>query len=435
MGSKNLKAVAVRGNGSKGVQDRGKLKEIAQWLIGEGKKLWEPMHLHGTNRNLRNLSDAGGLPTRNFNLGHFESADDITGVTVSESILVDRTTCYSCVVRCKRAVEIKQGPYRVDPAYGGPEYETAAALGSNCGVSDLDAVAAGNQLCNAAGLDTISGGMMVSFAMECFENGIITEQDTGGLSLRFGNAEAMVKLLGMIVEREGIGEILGRGYRACIEAWGPKAEPFAIHVKGQPLAMHEPRLKFGLGLGYAISPTGADHVHNLHDTLFATEDNLFKLRPYGILKPVLPQEFGGEKIRLFYYVALNELLKNMLGLCLFLPYDPNRIVDIVRGITGWDTSLAEMFKGAERGMALARAFNAREGFTAADDTLPERFFQSFEEGPLKGVFPDREGFQSALEDLYSVLGWDPVSGAPTRGKYGELGLDWVAEQMERDGNL
>ena len=425
MGSKNLKAVAVRGSGKKAVANRRRLAEIARWILTDRKTSWEPLHTHGTDRGLPDLSICSGLPTRNFRGGQFEEAQKIGGETMTDTMLVGRATCYSCVIRCKREVEVTEGPFRADRKFGGPEYETAAAFGSNCGVSDLRAVAAANALCNAHGLDTISAGMMVSFAMECFQAGIIGEKDTGGLKLAFGNAEVMVRLVQMIVDRQGIGDLLASGYEACIERWGEAARPFALHVKGQPLPMHEPRFKYALGLGYAVSPTGADHCHNIHDTGYETEGGLEKTRPFGILEPMPAQDLGRPKVRLFYTMLHSELLKNMIGLCGFVPYTPNMLVEAVAAITGWDTSLFELFKAAERGMALARAYNAREGLTAADDRLPDRFFEAFESGPLAGTVPTRERFAEAMEEFYQMAGWDPQTGAPTRAKAAELGVEWI----------
>ena len=429
MGSKNLKAVAVRGTLGKEVADPAKMREFARWLLDEGKPRYQGLFDHGTNGDLISLSRDGGLPTNNFKLGQFAQAEKITGTTMTKTILVGRPTCYACVVHCKRAVEVKDGPFKTDPRYGGPEYETAGALGSNCGVDDLAAIAKGNQICNAAGLDTIGAGMMVSFAMECFENGLITERDTGGLKLNFGNAEAMVRLLEMIRDREGIGDLLAQGYRACIEKWGPKAAPAALHVKWQPLPMHEPRYKFGLGLGYAVSPTGADHTHNVHDTAFATEVGLEAVHPFGILEPMHPQSLGLDKVKLVFYHTLSRVLKNSMGLCLFVPFGQNMKAEIIRAVTGWDTSLFEIMKVAERNMAMARAFNAREGFKAKDDWLPDRFFEPFTSGPLKDVAHDRAQFRRALDAYYGMAGWDPVTGAPTRTKLAELDLDWVAEEL------
>ncbi len=431
MGSKKLKAVAARATAKKEVHDDAKIREIAQWLLGEGKPKYQRMQDMGTPGVLDGLQKGGGLPTRNFNLGDFEQAGAINGPTMTSTILTGRGTCDACVVRCKREVEIKEGPFKTSSAYGGPEYETLAALGSNCGIGDLAAISRGNAICNGEGLDTIGAGMMVSFAMECFENGVITEKQTGGLKLNFGNGAAMVKLLEMMVSREGIGDLLAGGYKACIEAWGPKAKQYAHSVKGQPCPMHEPRFKYGLGVGYAVSPTGADHCHNLHDTLFTTDVGLEGVYPFGVLQPLPADDMSPAKMRMLYYQQHFSLLKNHLGMCIFVPYGPNAVVDIVRAVTGWDTSLFELMKASERGMAMARAFNAREGFTAKDDTLPERFFERFESGPQKGKSQDRQQFQSALNTYYQIAGWDPASGAPMAAKLYELDLGWVVDELAK----
>ncbi|MEW6750738.1 MAG: aldehyde ferredoxin oxidoreductase family protein [Candidatus Latescibacterota bacterium] len=431
MGAKRLKAVACRGTRAKKVANREKIKEIASWLTGEGKPRYLGLQENGTDGGLIYLHQDGGLPTRNFREGQFEEAERITGKTMTDTILKGRGTCYACVVRCKRIVEVEEGSFKTDPVYGGPEYETCGALGSNCGVGDLAAVARGNALCNAEGLDTIGGGMMVSFAMECFEHGIITEADTGGIQARFGNGEAMVRLLEMTIAREGIGDLLAQGYEACIQAWGPAARAFAIEVKGQPLPMHEPRYKFGLGLGYALSPTGADHVHNIHDTAFTTEVGMGGVHALGFTRPLPKDDLSPDKVALMRHYTNFSLLKNVLGMCLFLPYDPNMTVDIVRAVTGWDTSLFELMRGAERSLAMARAFNAREGFTAKDDYLPDRFFEAFTSGPLRGVAQKRHEFRAALETYYRMAGWDPALAAPTRATYQDLGLEWVADDLAR----
>ena len=431
MGSKNLKAIAVRGTVGKEVADPSVLQGITRWLLGEGKPKYQGMQDHGTDGGLMDLNAGGGLPTRNFKQGQFEQAQAVTGETMTKTILVDRPTCYACVVRCKRAVEIKEGPYKTERKWGGPEYETVSSLGTNCGIGDLAAIAKGNAMCNAAGIDTIGAGMMVSFAMECFENGLITEKDTGGIKANFGNADAMLKLLDMIIKREGIGDLLAQGYKPCIAKWGKRAEEYAIHVKWQPAPMHEPRFKFGLGLGYAVSPTGADHMHNIHDTMVETEAGLEEVTPYGVLEPLPSQDLSLAKVRVTYYHTMSQVLKNMIGMCHFPPFAPNMVTDIMRAVTGWDTSLFELFKAAERGWAMARAFNAREGFTPKDDTLPDRYFEPFTSGPLKGVAHDRNQFKVALDTYYQIAGWDPVTGAPTRAKCAELDLGWLADDLAK----
>ena len=427
MGSKNLKAIAARGSGRKELHQSEPIDAYKKWLLGDGKPKYQGLQDHGTSGGTQGLSDDGGLPTKNFKFGQFKQAGKITGKTMTETILSGRGTCSACVVRCKREVKVEGGEFETDPIYGGPEYETVGAMGSNCGVSDLAAVAKGNAICNAEGLDTIGGGMMVSFAMECFEAGLITTEDTGGIEARFGNASAMVKLLEMTVKREGIGDLLAQGYEACIEAWGEEARKFAIEVKGQPLPMHEPRYKFALGLGYALSPTGADHVHNIHDTAYTTDVGMESVYPFGILDPLPKDDLSPAKVRLFRYHTNFSILKNMVGMCLFLPYSPNDTVDIIKAVTGWDTSLFEIMKAAERALALARAFNAREGFTAKDDYLPDRFYHKFRSGPLKGVAHNRKQFKDALRTYYDMAGWDRKTGAPTDATLYDLDLGWVVE--------
>ena len=433
MGSKNLKAIAVRGTEGKEVHDEDKIKEIAKWMQTDAKSAWEARNLYGTGSILMSLNEGGGLPTRNFKEGQFEEAENVSGPAMAETILVAKPTCYACVIRCKRRVEITDGPYKTDRKWGGPEYETVGSFGTNCGIGDLAAISKANAVCNAAGLDTIGAGMMISFAMECFENGVIDEKDTGGVKANFGNADSMLKLLMMLKNREGIGDLLSRGYKPCIEKWEKKAEEYAMHVKWQPFPMHEPRFKSGLGLGYAMSPTGADHMHNMHDTIIESPSGLGLVRPYGILEATSAQDLSPAKARALYHYTMTQTLKNMIGMCHFPPFNPNLVTDVVRAVTGWDTSLFELFKAAERSWTMARAFNLREGIDASTDTLPDRLFEPFTSGPLEGKVFSRKQFDRAKEIYYQIAGWDREYGRPTEGKYVELGLEWLLEKMAKLG--
>ncbi|TEU08193.1 MAG: hypothetical protein E3J25_12370, partial [Anaerolineales bacterium] len=260
MGSKNLKAVAVRGHSRPEIHDRDKVRALARW----GRENFEDsgvysMSLHGTAAGIDNLQEIGGLPTRNWSSGVFEGWEKIWGQTVTDTILKDRDTCYGCIVRCKRVVETKE-PYEVDPLYGGPEYETLATMGSYCCVDDLGAIAKANELCNKYGLDTISCGAAVAFAMDCYENGILTKEDTGGIELRFGNAQALVKMVEMIAKREGLGDLLGEGSYRAAQKIGRGAEDLAVHCKGQDFPAHVPQAKRSMALIYAVHPFGADPV-------------------------------------------------------------------------------------------------------------------------------------------------------------------------------
>jgi len=329
-------------------------------------------------------------------------------------------------------------PYKVDPTYGGPEYETVAALGSNCGIGDLVAIAKGNELCNAYGLDTISTGSAIAFAMECYEKGLLTGKDTDGVELTFGNAPAMIEMVERIARREGLGDLLAEGVKRAAERMGPEAQKYALQVKGQEIPMHEPRWKQGLGVGYALSPTGADHCHNLHDDMYAKEKRaLREIRALGILEPLPVDDLSPAKVRLLLYVTNWQILTNSLGLCMFLPYDFHQVRDITNVVTGWNTSLWELLKVGERGHALARAFNAREGLTPEEDRLPRRFFSPLgaDTPALEGVAIEEERFKEALITYHGMAGWDPATGIPTRERLEELDIGWVAEELAQWGKL
>jgi aldehyde:ferredoxin oxidoreductase len=437
MGSKNLKAIAVRGRRKPSVADPEGLRSLARWLAKNYMDRAGGLHKDGTAGDVEYLNKKGGLPTRNFQAGSFEAAEAIAGPTMTDTILVGRKGCFSCAIRCKRRVAAEE-PYKVDPTYGGPEYETVAALGSNCGVSDLVTIAKGNELCNAYGLDTISTGSAIAFAMECYEKGLLTRKDTDGLELTFGNAPAMIEMVERIARREGLGDTLAQGVKRAAERIGSGAEEYALHVKGQEIPMHEPRWKQGLGVGYALSPTGADHCHNLHDNLYTRETRSFRrAQALAILEPLPVDDLSPAKVRLYHYVGTWRLLLNSLGLCLFLPYDYHQVRNLVNAVTGWNTSLWELLKVGERGHALARAFNAREGLTPEDDRLPHRFFSPLgaDTPALKGVAIEEERLKKALVTYYGMAGWDPTTGIPTRERLEELDIGWVAEELAKRGRL
>jgi aldehyde:ferredoxin oxidoreductase len=429
MGSKNLKAIAVRGKKKMEVADEESVKELTKWLKDTYEEPYFSIGNLGTARVTVMLSEQGILPTFNFREGSFEGAEAISGETMSKTILVRRGTCYGCFVRCKREVQVNE-PYSVDPIYGGPEYETVAAFGSMCGIDDLKAISWANQLCNAYGLDTISTGNLISFAMECYEKGILKKGDTGGMDLRFGNVEAMIQMVEMIGKREGFGDVLADGILSAAKRFGKGADRFAMHVKGMPLPFHEPRGKVGVGLGYAVSPTGPDHMEFPHDPFWSTEAGIALLRPLGILEPVDVFDLGPKKVRIFIYLQQYWDLLNSLGICMFTakPFGPhtfNEIVDYVKAVTGWETSLFDLLKVGERHAHMARIFNLREGFTSKDDSLPDRLFNPMEGGTLKGKKVDKQQFSKAIETYYEMMGWDPETGIPKKEKLAELDLDWL----------
>ena len=424
MGSKNLRAIAVRGRQKVELADSRAVTSLARRIrdILKTHRAAVAMSQNGTAGGLVALNAAGGLPTRNFKEGVFEGAEKISGQLMNESILAGRGGCYACPIRCKPEVSVGE-PYNVDPLYGGPEYETLAALGSDCGIDNLEAVAKGNQQCSAYGLDTISTGASIAFAMECFENGILTDKDTDGMKLNFGNAEAMLQMVEMIARREGLGKVLADGVAKAASAFGKRAEEFAMHVKGQEIPMHEPRFKPGLGVGYTISPTGADHCHNIHDSAFTMRVG-GALRALGVSEPLPCQELSSAKVRMLVYGSLWQHTLNCMVFCNFVPFTTAQMVELVTGITGWDTNVWELMKVGERCINMERAFNIREGKNKADDYLPKRFFNAFDSGPLKGVGIKEEELVKAIDTYYGMVGWDK-EGTPSLAKLQELGIEWV----------
>lgn len=439
MGSKYLKAVAVRG--STRYTDHA---HDAAWIAEFGKKLakdvrqnplsWD-LQVKGTPGLTAGLDAGGMLPTRNFHGGSFEGVENIRWEAYEKDLLTARRSCYACAVRCKREVKIDDR-YQVSDSFGGPEYEAIAGFGSNCGVDDLQAIAKANEMCNRFTMDAISCSGTVAFAMECFEHELIGPEQTGGLDLRFGNADAMVRCVELIARREGIGNLLAEGSKRAADVIGGDAPYFAMQVKGQELALHEPRGKVGVGLSYATSETGAEHLTAFHDPVLANPDSIqYKgVQPLGVKEPVAPRDLGRRKVE---YYTLMEHWNNWgktSGLCYFGPAPRSfiaitDIVEAVRAATGWDITLEDLMRIGERANNLARVFNAREGFARKDDTLPDRLFQPLESGALAGVAYPREEFERALTDLYEIKGWDIETGIPTRERLAELGIEWAAEKL------
>ena len=276
MGSKNIKAIVVRGKSKRLPTAAPKeLNQLAR-AGAAGRKDnpdVEGLHEHGTASGLLYQHMTGTLPTRNYNAGQFEHFEAISGETMTETILTERDTCYACTVRCKRVVETEWMNNPVEPKHGGPEYETLATFGSYCGVSDLDAIANANKLCNEYGLDTISAGATIAWAMECYENGLLSEEEVG-FPLEFGDAAAMGRTTELLANREGFGDMLAEGSRKAADRLG-KGYEYLITVKGAEAPAHMPQVKRGLGLIYAVNPFGADHQSSEHDPMI--EDGALEL--------------------------------------------------------------------------------------------------------------------------------------------------------------
>ena len=427
MGAKNLKAIAVRGSKVNAPVDKVGAKSTLTFFKEHYDRARDRFHQTGTAGGLLNLEASGILPTRNFRDGSFEHAKAISGQKMAETILVNRGTCYACMVACKREVEVKE--LGVTPRFGGPEYESLAATGSLCGVGDLNALAKINQLLAQYVLDSISTGVAIAFAMECYEHGIITKTDTGGVELVWGSAEAVEQMVHLIGRREGIGELLGEGVKRAAERLGRGSERFAMHVKGQELPMHDPRGKKSLALAYALSPTGADHMEAPHDPLYeGFHPDGHPLGGLGLIEPVKMLDFGPRKVRAYYYTQQVWSFYNSVGMCDFVGAPLNALgleqfLGYVNSVTGWNMSLYEMMKVGERSNTLARLFNCREGFTPADDVLPARMHEGIGNGALKGERVDPDQFLAARRLYYEMAGWDGETGEPTAARLAELEVD------------
>jgi len=432
MGAKRLRAVAVRGTGVVEVADPEGAKEIVDYVLGLRDR-WLGLHEDGTGGGIVQMDEVGRLPTRNFREGKFEGAGKIAGTTMTERFLIGRDTCHACPIACKRVVEV-DGEYKADPTYGGPEYESLASLGSICGIDNLEAVIYANQLCNAYGLDTISTGVTIGWAMESFERGLLTIEETGGLELRFGDHRVMTRLVEQIARREGLGDLLAEGSLRAARRVGRGTERYAIQAKGQEYPMHDPRWQFGLGVGYVTSPTGADHMHNFHDSGVESEAGAARMKPFGIFTgPLERTTLPAVKPVLAATAIRARVLNNCVGLCMFLPYRLENFREIVHAVTGWDVSDLELLRVGERALAMARLYNAREGFTPADDALHPRFTEPLMLAGVEGASISEEEMREAVDLYYELQGWDKKTGAPTRAKLLELSLDWAVDMLDGIG--
>lgn len=426
MGSKLLKAVAVRGHGRIEVADEAALiamvKEIAHRVRTE--PLCQHFSKGGTAGDFALFFSLGDTPAYNWSRSDFGGPGDPSVEKLKlDDVLVGTRTCYACPYACRRVVTVRNGKYATEERVEGPEYEAVAALGSNCGIDDIKAVSKLNDLCNLYGLDVISFGCTIAFAMECYEKGIITKEDTDGIDLRFGNADAVIDMFHKVVNREGFGNVLAEGTRAASRIIGRGSERYAMEVKGLEIAMHDPRAAQGMGHHYACTPTGGRHTEGL--TLS------FEL---GRAKSELPLPKLGDRFSTEGKAILTKVVEdwrafqNAGGWCIFS--DPfgayggqRNFLKVFKAVTGWELSLDDALFIGERIFNLKKSFNMRHGCTAAEDRLPERLLK--EVGKAGTVAKLHE----TLPEYYLVRGWDPVLSKPTRKKLQELGLDDIARDL------
>ncbi len=431
MGSKHLKAVAVRGTGTVPVADRARVTAIAQWLGDNYKERmgWAAAGIgRGTQDGLAGLAKIGGLPVRNFGVATFDHPELLSGERNYQMFLHGRDTCQGCPVSCKQVFAHEdEDPYRcLDPVYGGAEYEAMAAFGPCCGVEDNLAVLKANELANAYGLDAISTGMVIAFVMECFENGILTAADTDGLEYRWGDGDLVVRSVERIARRQGFGNLMAEGVARLSARLGPASEPFNLTVKGQELPMHEPRLKPAMGVGYAVAPVGADHMMNMHDTAFARDGDSLRRVNTALETPVGPVPkhlLNEDKAQIFYRELNFAHFADCALICLFYCYDYRQMAEALSGVSGVEYGISDVLAVGARAQTLARLFNRREGFTAADDRLPRRVMTPFADGPIAGIGISDEDFAWFKRRFYELMKWDAETSMPTDECLHELGLE------------
>jgi len=429
MGSKNLKAIAIRGTGKVQVADKEKLKAAKGAFtkaMKESHVLYPAFAKIGTPMVVDHTCATGIFPTKNYTeTGQYAPADKI-GVDVQMTRNVGKEHCYGCPVGCSQLKLAKTGSY-AGILSEGPEYETMYSYGGVTGVENMDAIIAADRLADELGLDTISSGVAIAFAMELYEKGILTKEDTGGLELNFGNDEAMVTILKQMAFREGIGDLLADGAKAAAEKIGKGSDKYAMHVKGLELPAYDVRGAKAHGLNYATAYTGADHNRG-----YAFQEI------FGIPVPHEVDRFAVEgKGKLTKWNQdVRTATTDAPTMCAFLldmavaGIATQNTADLLEAVTGLVYTPDDIMQAGERINNLARAFNVREGFTRADDTLPERLLtEPLPGGASKGHFISKDELNQMLDEYYTERGWNIETGAPTSEKLEELGLGYVVDQL------
>ncbi|MCD6497825.1 MAG: aldehyde ferredoxin oxidoreductase family protein [Deltaproteobacteria bacterium] len=431
-GSKNLRAVVVRGKKKVPFAEPKKLAELNRTALSRLPNAGFPTTLNelGTPGVVSFQASAGNLATHNYSKGFHPEHEKLDGSSFESELGAGATTCYGCVVRCRKKVKSK-GRFPLTDKLGGPEFETLGMLGSNLDVTDVSAVARASQLCGEYGVDTLTMGGLAGYLFECMERGLVSADQVDGKNLRFGDPDDVFWLIEQTAKREGVGDVLAEGFVAAIDHFGKETEPYAIHVKNQGLAVHMPQVKPSQAIMYAVSPIGPDHQSCEHDWLIASGGQ--ECRGLGILGEGTAQSTNLNKVRMTAYSQFFYSMTDTLCLCQFV-WGPGNLFryseleTFVSSCTGWDVTLWELMKVGERRINMMRHLDARRGFGRVQDWLPKRVFEPLPDGPSQGRHVDEREFPRMLDDYYGIMGWDLESGNPTPGKLRELGLEWALDE-------
>ena len=429
MGSKNLKAIAVRGTKDVPVADGKKLEEIYHYF--EENFLTNPLNFLTTQEGIASAvpscNQDGLFSTHNAQTsflpeGEIYSVGSFLGEGSLESV-----PCFSCPAQCKKRVI---GNKDIEGHYGTPSMESIVDFGFTLELLDPSFIFQLHEYSRKYGFDTTSLGVTLGFLAECFEKGLISKEDTGGVEIKFGKKEGVLSLLEEIIKGKGWGEEVGKGVKYLSNLLGKDTLPFALEVKGKEIPLHEPRVKQMLGLGYAVSPSGPDTFVVEHDTDFdenAPQLFLNNIQALGLLERLPSPSLEAKKVRMFYYLHQVFSFMDALGMCIFafapcrfLPF--SLISPLIQAITGWEVSLFRLMKIGETRVQLERLFNLREGIGKKEDWLPERLFEPIKSGPRRGSRINPQDLKEAIEFFYSLAGWDIDDGFPKMGKLEELAL-------------
>lgn len=425
MGSKKLKAVVAAPDRSvaKAQKPDSNTLEITKnttRLFNQDNFLSTVMRPIGTPIAVRMKQDKGWLPAYNFKQGTFSEADKIDHKAIDASgVQAPSKGCYACPVRCKRSAHYHQDDVEINKKFGGAEYESLINLGPLLGEGDLVAIQKANELCSRNTLDTISCGAVLAWAYDCYQQGILTQEDTGGLELEFEDSTLTLKLIDLIVHRKGFGDLLAEGVRRAADQIGERAANYAAHTKGLEWPAVDPRFEPLQMLAYAVSPIGADHM-TMGGPHIGSEFTQFAPEKEDLTLP-------DEVVRAYYQQRSLGSFIDGAGMCQFLigavPMDDLR--HLIRSALGWSVSIWEMMQLGDRRTTLMRSFNAREGFKADHDIQPQIAYNEINDAEGKSYHLNQEDFLTAVEKYYEISAWDPDTGWPYEGKMLELGLTWL----------
>jgi len=422
MGSKRLKAIAVRGKKAIKLADAPAFSQTAkkQFELINQSMVKVAMESFGTNVVIDMVHAKGGFPTRNWQTGVFPNLEEINAQALSEKVLVQPKGCFACPLKCARVSVIRRGKFQGYKGEG-PEYESVGTFGGQCQIDDLEAITMAHYLSNEYGLDTISAGASIAFAMECFEKGILTKSDTDGLDVAFGNAEVMIELVHKTAKREGFGDFLAEGTRRMSQKLGRGSERFAMHVKGLELPAYDSRAVQITGLAYAVANRGGDHI-----TAYIQGPTFLDIPFLVIPDSKINDPLVADPDEVHVLVDLENVLTALdtFGACKFMGMcvASEEWVKLVEHCLGRPFGYEDMMRLGEMAYNLARVFNIREGLTRADDTLPARLLEEpLPEGPAQGKV--NENLDAMLDKYYELRGWDRATGKPTPQKLAELGLE------------